>query len=134
MMMPSMMNNMAAFHVHAVVALNLIARVSGVLLLNKACQEGFFCKKTGKTLGGLVVVVSILSLLCIGYLSLKRCCHLGEERGAREMGMSLGGSGMGMPKGSLPGGNLPEGWRHPPIDNMPTLPSEPEAKPAPKKK
>lgn len=132
MMMPSMMNNMVAFHVHAVVALNLIALVSGTLLLNKACQEGFFCKKTGKTLGGLVVVVSILSLLCIGYLSIKKCCHRGED--SDEMGMSLGGHNMmGMPKGSLPGGNLPEGWRHPPIDNMPTLPM-PEAKPAPKKK
>lgn len=130
MMMPSMMNNMAAFHVHAVIALNLIALVSGTLLLNKACQEGFFCKKTGKTLGGLVVVVSILSLLCIGYLSIKKCCHRGED--SDEMGMSLGGHNMmGMPKG-----NLPEGWRHPPIDNMPTLPSEamPGTKSAPNKK
>ena len=125
-MMPSMMNNMIPFHAHMAAALNLIALVSGALLLNKACQEGFFCKKTGKVLGGLVVVVSLLSLLCIGYLSLKRCCHLGDDRDDREMGMSLGGSGMEMPKG----------WHHPPIDNMPTLPSEatPEAKPAPKKK
>lgn len=122
MPMMSGMNNAVPFHAHAAVALNLIALVSGTLLLNKACQEGFFCKKTGKVLGGLVVVVSLLSLLCIGYLSLKRCCH----RGDTEMGMGIGGSGMEMPKG----------WQHPSIDNMPGLPSEasPEAKPAPKKK
>ena len=129
-MMP-MMNSPIQFHAHIAVALNLIALVSGTLLLNKASQEGFFCKKTGKTLGGLVVVVSLLSLLCIGYLSLKKCCHQGDTGTGMGSGMSLGGMGMGMGAAEMP-----KGWHHPPIDNMPALPEEPtpEPKTAPKKK
>ncbi len=37
------MSHFVPFHMHASLALQFIALVSGVLLLNKACGEGFFC-------------------------------------------------------------------------------------------
>lgn len=55
---------------HMALALEMIALVSGVLLVNKALsQADFFCKKTGKTIGGLVMLLSILSILCTLYLT-----------------------------------------------------------------
>lgn len=63
--------HMAQFQSHIALALEMIALVSGFLLFNKAAQEGFFCKKTGKTLGGFVVIVSVLSIVCTLYLSYK---------------------------------------------------------------
>ena len=73
------MHNMMIFHTHAAVAINLIALVAGVFLFNKACATDFFCQKTGKIVGGLVAVIALLSLLCIGYLSLKNCCHKDDK-------------------------------------------------------
>ena len=64
MMMPG------SFQPHMALALAMIALVSGVLLFNKAAtQADFFCKKTGKTVGGLVMVLSVLSILCTLYLT-----------------------------------------------------------------
>lgn len=68
-------------HLHAALALQFIALVSGVLLLNKACGEGFFCKKTGKIIGGLVTIASILSILCSAYLGIKGCCDRDKMKG-----------------------------------------------------
>ena len=82
------------FYTHIALALQLIALVSGILLINKASSEGFFCKKTGKIVGGLVAIVSILSIVCIVTLTVKRCCH-------REKGMS------------------PMMWQHPPMMEHP---------------
>lgn len=96
-----MMPSHFASGAHAAIALNLIALVSGLLLLNKACGTEFFCKKTGKFFGGLVVIVSLLSILCLGYLCYQKSC-------ARP------GTGSGM-------------WQHPPMGEAPmgTPPSEP---------
>ena len=69
------------FHTHMALALQMLALVSGVLLSNKACSDGFFCKKTGKIIGGFVTLAMILSILCTFYLSLKSCCHKDEMSG-----------------------------------------------------
>ena len=78
---------------HIAIALQLIALVSGVLLINKASTTEFFCKKTGKIVGGFVAIVSILSILCIGYNSIKKGCH------------SCGGKG-----------TVDSTWQHPSLD------------------
>jgi len=75
------MGHLMPFHMHAALALQFIALVSGVLLFNKACGEGFFCKKTGKIIGGFVTIASILSILCSFYLGIKRCCDKDAIKG-----------------------------------------------------
>lgn len=87
-MMPFM-----AFHAHSALALSLIALVAGCFLLSKAAAGECFYKTTCKILGGLVIVVSLLSSLCIGYLSIKQCCN----RSAHQM----------------------EKWQHPPVNMTP---------------
>lgn len=58
------------FQPHMALALEMIALVSGVLLINKALsQADFFCKKTGKIVGGAVMLLSTLSILCTLYLT-----------------------------------------------------------------
>lgn len=99
-MMHSMGMPTQAFQIHAALALQLIALVSGILLINKAHTTEFFCKKTGKIVGGFVAIVAILSMLCIGYLGIKRCCSAGR--------------GMKPPMPAVP-----SDWKHPPMD-MPT--------------
>lgn len=104
-MMHSMGFPPQAFQAHAALALQLIALVSGVLLINKAFGADFFCKKTGKIIGGIVVLVSILSVICIGFLSIKRCCR--NERGM-------------MP-------SMPSHWQHPPMGTSEEMPLPPDA-------
>ena len=103
-MMHSMGFQAQSFQTHIALALQLIALVSGILLINKASSPDFFCKKTGKIVGGFVAIVSILSILCIGYLGIKRCC-------LREKGMAPP--------------MMPSGWQHPPLDTPMGMPSEP---------
>ncbi|MDO8461494.1 MAG: hypothetical protein Q7S98_01395 [Deltaproteobacteria bacterium] len=74
------MHQMMMFHTHTAIAINMIALVSGVLLLNKSCSPDFFCKKTGKIVGGLVSLIAILSIGCIAYHSMKTCCQKGEMK------------------------------------------------------
>ncbi|MBI2067712.1 MAG: hypothetical protein HYT77_06850 [Deltaproteobacteria bacterium] len=90
------MGHFMPYQMHVALALQFIALVSGVLLLNKACGDGFFCKKTGKIIGGFVTIATILSILCLSYIGIKRCCHKGDA-------------------GSY------EGWHHPPVE-APGLP------------
>lgn len=89
-MMPFM-----TFHAHSALALSLIALVAGCLLLSKACAGECFSKTTGKILGGLVILISLGSAACIGYLAIKQCCN----RSTHQMNK----------------------WEHPPMDmsNMP---------------
>ena len=84
------MTHFMPFHTHMALALQFIALVSGVLLLNKASAEGFFCKKTGKIIGGFVVIATILSIVCTLYLSIRACCHRNDtaEWHHPQMGMS----------------------------------------------
>lgn len=92
---------------HIALALQLIALVSGILLINKAHTTDFFCKKTGKIIGGFVAIVSILSVLCIGYHSFKKgCCN--KHRGTDAIDST---------------------WQHPPFDSPMGMPSEPPAAP-----
>ncbi len=72
------MTHFMPFHTHMALALQMLALVSGVLLFNKASSESFFCKKTGKIIGGLVTITMILSILCTFYLSIRSCCHKSE--------------------------------------------------------
>lgn len=102
-MMPFM-----TFHAHSALALSLIALVAGCFLLSKACAGECFCKTTGKIIGSLVILVSLLSSLCIGYLTVKQCCKRGGH------------------------GNQMNKWEHPPMDmsnmpghSMPTAPTTP---------
>ena len=91
---------------HIALALEMIALVSGVLLVNKAVsQADFFCKKTGKIVGGAVMLLSILSVLCTLYLTYRN-----YQAGA-------GMKGMG------------QHWTHPPMGDMPMMESAPD-KPA----
>lgn len=106
-MMHSMGTPPEGFHTHIALALQLIALVSGVLLINKAAAADFFCKKTGKIVGGFVVLVALLSIVCIATLSFKRCCHKGEQP---------------MPR-------MPSSWQHPPIDMPMDHPMAPPASP-----
>ncbi|HSA60020.1 MAG TPA: hypothetical protein VLJ37_10095 [bacterium] len=106
-MMHSMGASPEPFQTHIALALQLIALVSGVLLINKAASTDFFCKKTGKIVGGFVVLAALLSIVCIATLSFKRCCHE-EER-------------------SMP--HMPSNWQHPPIDMPMDHPMPPPASP-----
>ena len=92
-----MMHEMMPFHTHMALALEMIALVSGVLLLNKACAEGFFCKKTGKTIGTLVLVLSLLAMVCTLYLSISKYCQKSDKAGWMHPHM---GQMMEMPKGA----------------------------------
>lgn len=83
------MTHFMPFHTHIALALQFIALVSGVLLLNKACGEGFFCKKTGKIAGGFVVIATILSLICTFYLGIKRCCDRDSMKGWQHPSMEM---------------------------------------------
>lgn len=93
------MFHMASFQSHIALALECIALVSGVLLFNKAAQEGFFCKKTGKTFGGLVIIIALLSIACTLFLTVK-------NYRAKDMGGMMRHSPMmqmqGMPNMPLP--------------------------------
>lgn len=94
------MMHMMPFQTHAALALQMIALVSGVLLLNKACGEGFFCKKTGKIIGSLVTLISLLSIACTFYLSIRQCCQQNDMKGWHhpEMGKMMEMPGMPEPK------------------------------------
>lgn len=92
------MSNFMTFHTHMALALQLIALVAGLFLVSKACAGEFFCKKTGKILGGFVVIVSLLSTVCILYLSINTCYQ--KNRHMHQMGPM-------MEKGA---------WQHPPVD------------------
>ena len=67
--------HMMTFQSHSSLALQMIALVSGLLLFNKAATTEFFCKKTGKVLGGLVVVVSLLLMICTFTLTIRGWCN-----------------------------------------------------------
>jgi len=98
------------FQTHIALALQLIALVSGVLLINKASGADFFCKKTGKIVGGFVALAALLSIICILTLSFKRCCHR-EDRFTP----------------STP--SMPSNWQHPAIDMPMGAPMEPQMAP-----
>ncbi len=77
---------------HISIALYLLSLVAGALLLSKAKTEEAFCKTGAKILGIAVMAISLLSLLCIGYNSLRSStCH--REGPSEAMG-----------------------WHHPPLD------------------
>ena len=57
------------FLTHIALALQLLAFVAGFLLVAKACTEGFFCKKSGKVVGVIVMIIAFASIVCISYLS-----------------------------------------------------------------
>ncbi len=84
------------FQVHSALALTLLALAAGVVLMGKSCSGDSCCNKFSKVAGGFIVVVSLLSAICILYLSTRSCpfssCKFGSncERG-----------------------NI--GWQHPPI-------------------
>ncbi len=110
-MMHSMGFPPQSFQPHIALALQLIALVSGILLINKASTPDFFCKKTGKIVGGFVAIVSILTIICIGYLTFQR------YRESKVMPPRM------MPS-TMPS-TMPSGWQHPPIDAPMGMPSEP---------
>lgn len=84
------------FQPHMALALEMIALVSGVLLVNKAAsQADFFCKKTGKIVGGAVMLLSILSILCTLYLTYRNY---------------------------QTGKGMMQHWTHPAMGNMPIMP------------
>lgn len=89
-----MMFSAAQFYSHMAVALQLLALVAGVYLLSRACSPDFACQKLGKIVGGFVVIVSILSMLCVGYLSYRR--YSMEKQMMR----------------------MPKMWQHPPLEQM----------------
>lgn len=62
-----------SFSAHGAVFLGLIALGFGYWICIQARQDTK-CPKWGKFLGGLISVVALLGLACVGYLSLKRCC------------------------------------------------------------
>lgn len=73
------------FIAHIALSLELIALVAGVILLSKAAKDELFCKTTGKIIGGFVVVVSLLSVVCTAYLTIRRCCDRDEMKSMRMM-------------------------------------------------
>ena len=73
------------FHAQTSLAVQLIALVAGLFLLNKACSAGFFCKKTGKFFGGLVVILSLLLITCTLYLSIGQCCRYSLDKAGEGM-------------------------------------------------
>ncbi|MDO8644305.1 MAG: hypothetical protein Q7S00_04980 [bacterium] len=77
-----------SFQAHSAFALTLLSLVAGFWLLSKAKAGECACNKTGKIFGGLVILLSLLSLLCLSYMMVKNCCQK----------------------------PMPQGWRHPPIE------------------
>lgn len=86
------MTHLIPFHAHTALALQLLSLVAGCFLLAKAAKGEFPYPKLGKLLGGLVVIVSLLSALCIAFLSIQNYSHQREARLEEKM------------------------WQHPPID------------------
>lgn len=62
-----------SFSTHSAVFLGLIALGFGYWICLQARQDTK-CPKWGKFLGVLISLVALLGLICVGYLSIKRCC------------------------------------------------------------
>ena len=62
-----------SFSTHIAVFLGLIALAAGYGVGSSAKADSC-CGKWGKFLGGFITVVAALGLLCIGYLTIKKCC------------------------------------------------------------
>ena len=80
----------ASFAPHIAVFLGLIAFGFGFWICQQA-KASPHCPKLGKFIGGLIALVSLLGLLCIGYLTIKKCCHsqYGEDWHQKHMQMMM---------------------------------------------
>lgn len=67
-----MHHGFTSFGTHNAVFLGLIALAAGYWVSSQAKTDSC-CGKWGKFLGGLITVVSLAGLACIGYLTIKSC-------------------------------------------------------------
>lgn len=70
-------HGMVSFQPHIAVFLGLIALAIGYQVLHQAKSDAC-CGKWGKFVGVLVSAGALLGLVCVGYLSVKKCCS-GEK-------------------------------------------------------
>lgn len=91
-----------SFGPHKALAMVLIALGVGYFVCAKAHQMEC-CKKMGKFIGMLIIIVSFLMIICMAVLCVKGCL----------LGQCGSGKGMGKMM-EMPMGNLPSG--HPPIE------------------
>ena len=61
------------FLANMAIAAGLIALVAGAALLAYSCKEGIGCRAFVKAVAYITIAISILSLLCTGYYSMRYC-------------------------------------------------------------
>ena len=76
--------------IHIAIALLLLSLSAGTFLTMWLSQQNVFCQKSTKVIGALVMILSVLGLLCIGYTSLRRAtcrsCHEGGSMNKKMRG------------------------------------------------
>lgn len=89
---------MMMMHFHGVMALELLALVAGMMLLQKVCSAEVCCRLFFKIVAYFVIVVSMLMIVCTAWNGVKMCKEWGCMRGKGPMGGMMGpemGPGMG---------------------------------------
>lgn len=77
-----------SFTPHIAVFLGLIALAFGYQVMHQAKSDAC-CGKWGKFVGIFVSIVSLLGILCVGYLSISKCCGMKKDAGWMEKHMEM---------------------------------------------